>query len=901
MVNASIVVTGLTCEYQANPIGLDVRPPRLSWRLEAGERNVRQTAYHLLVADDLSRLEQGDGNCWDSGRVFSEDSIHQVYQGRPLESGRRYWWKVRVWDNRGQLSAWSEPAFWEMGLLNPVEWQAEWIQPDLAEDVSVPPPCPLLRTTFPVAGNVQSARAYVTSLGLYEMELNGQRVGDLLFTPGWTSYHKRLQYQTYEVTGYLKAGLNAVGVTLGDGWYRGYLGWHGRRNVYGRDLALLLQLVIVYADGRVQVAGTDASWKAATGPILKSDIYNGESYDARLERASWSTAGYDDHDWAGVRVVEHSQAILVAQAGPPVRRIEELRPAGLVRTLAGETVVDMGQNMVGWVRLQVQGQAGDVVTLRHAETLDQQGNLYTENLRSAQQTDQYVLKGGGEEVYEPHFTFHGFRYVAVAGYPGELTLDRITGIVIHSDTPPTGHFECSRPLLNQLQRNIVWGQKGNFLEVPTDCPQRDERLGWTGDAQVFLRTACFNRNVAGFFTRWLKDLAADQYEDGCVPHVIPDVLGKGGSAAWGDAAVIGPWTIYLCYGDTRILAEQYDSMAAWVNYVWRQAGDRLIWDSGSHFGDWLAINSTNPGSPYAVTDVELIATAFFAYSTSIVQQAARVLGKEEEAATYAHLLAQIKAAFGREFVTPNGRLASNTQTAYILALMFDLLPPSLHAGAARRLAEDVRKRGHHLTTGFVGTPYLCHVLSRYGYLDLAYALLEQESYPSWLYPVTQGATTIWERWDGLKPDGTFQDPSMNSLNHYAYGAIGEWLYRVVAGIEVDPGAPGYKRILIRPQPGGQLTSAGAWLDSMVGRIESRWALENGRFELAVTIPANTEAIVHLPAPSLVAVTEQGLPLGQVEAIHEIQQENGQVIVKLGSGRYRFSWPAATPVADEREE
>jgi alpha-L-rhamnosidase len=891
LTNQAITITDLTCEYERNPIGIDVERPRLSWRLASDERNVRQTAYHLLVADDLEWLGRDEGNCWDSSQRFSADSIHQVYEGRPLQSGRRYWWKVRVWDGDGRVTAWSEPAFWEMGLLSPAEWQAAWIRPDWVEDEAVSQPCPLLRTTFAVGEGIQSARAYVTSLGLYEMELNGQRVGDLLFTPGWTSYHQRLQYQSYDVTAYLQAGqLNGVGVTLADGWYWGNLGWQERRNVYGRELALLLQLVITYADGRIQVVGTDGNWKAATGPILKSDLYNGEQYDARLEKAGWSTAAYDDQDWLGVKVVEHSKEILVAPVGPPVRRIEEKRPVEIIHTPAGETVVDMGQNMVGWVRLRVEGAAGTVVTLRHAEVLDQQGNFYTENLRGAQQRNQYTLRGDGEEVYEPRFTFQGFRYVAVEGYPGELTADQITGIVIHSDMRPTGHFECSQPVINQLQQNIVWGQKGNFLEVPTDCPQRDERMGWTGDAQVFLRTACFNMNVAGLMSKWLKDLAADQEADGRVPHVVPDVLDDGGSSAWSDAAVICPWTIYLCYGDQRILAEQYDSMTAWVHYIWRQTGDRLIWDSGSHYGDWLAIQSPKHHRPNPVTDVDLIATAFFACSTSLVQQTAQILGKTEEAASYAELLAQIKAAFNREFVTANGRLAANTQTAYVLALMFDLLPEQLRNEAARRLAEDVRRRGYHLTTGFVGTPYLCHVLSRYGYLDVAYALLEQETYPSWLYPVTQGATTIWERWDGIRPDGTFQDAGMNSFNHYAYGAIGDWLYRVVAGMEVDPAAPGYKRILIRPQPGGQLKEARASLDSMYGRIESGWRLENGRFDLMVTIPANSEGMIYLPASSVNEVQEGGQALREGVGVQAIREEAGEVIVRVGSGRYHFSCP-----------
>ena len=462
--------------------------------------------------------------------------------------------------------------------------------------------------------------------------------------------------------------------------------------------------------------------------------------------------------------------------------------------------------MVGWVRLKVEGPAGTTVTLRHAEVLDKQGNFYTENLRAAKQTVRYTLNGRGAETYEPHFTFQGFRYVAVDGYPGPLTLDSLTGIVVHSDMTPASTFETSKPLVNQLQHNIVWGQKGNFVDVPTDCPQRDERLGWMGDAQVFAPTAAFNMDVAGFFTKWLRDVAADQLETGSVPHVIPDVLSEpgkpqAGSAAWADAAVIIPWTMYLSYGDRRILETQYPSMVAWVEYMRRRAGDDLIWSEDFTFGDWLAFASTASDYPGATTGKDLIATAMFAHSTDLLQRTARVLGKAEDAATYGALLDRIKAAFQREFVTATGRVGENTQTAYAVALQFDLLPEAMRAAAAGRLAQDIRQR-KHLTTGFVGTPYLCHVLSRYGYLDEAYLLLNREQYPSWLYPVKQGATTIWERWDGLKPDGTFQDKGMNSFNHYAYGAIGEWMYRVMAGIEIDPAAPGYKHTLIQPRPGG---------------------------------------------------------------------------------------------------
>jgi len=542
-------VTYLRTEYKVNPIGIDVLTPRLSWEIVSPERNVMQTAYQIQVADEVKNLQAGKNLRWDSGKIQSDQSIHVPYQGPELGSGERVYWRVRVWDDKDKASDWSQAAFWEMGLLKPGDWQAQWIQPDVPDDTSKSSPCPLLRKEFTLKGAVKSARAYVTGLGLYEMALNGQRVGDEVFTPGWTSYLNRIQYQTYDVTHLLKSGPNAVGVILGDGWYRGRIGWGNKRNLYGHQLLLLLQINVTYSDGTQEVIVSDASWKAATGPILMSDIYDGEVYDARLEKTGWTQTGFNDGDWAGVKVVDHSKEVLIAPAGPPVRKIEEIKPVKILKTPRGETVFDLGQNMVGWVRLKVQAPAGTKVTLLHVEMLDKDGNVYTENLRSARQTVEYICKGEGLEVYEPHFTFQGFQFVAIEGFPGEPNLETLTGVVIHSDMPPTGEFSCSNELINQLQHNIQWGQKGNFLDVPTDCPQRDERMGWTGDAQVFARTACFNFDAAAFYTKWLGDVAADQFDNGIVPHVIPDVLKGGGSAAWADASVIVPWTVYLCYGD----------------------------------------------------------------------------------------------------------------------------------------------------------------------------------------------------------------------------------------------------------------------------------------------------------------------------------------------------------------
>jgi len=890
----SVTVTGLRTEYKENPAGIDARAPRFAWQLRSDARGVRQTAYQLRVAGSEPDLRAGRRLVWDSGRVASDASVHVAYAGPPLRSRQACYWQVKVWDGAGVASPWSDVATWEMGLLDPGDWTASWIEPGLSEDPKTPGPSPLLRREFQVKGAVRRARAYVTSHGLYEMSLNGRRVGDELFTPGWTSYNKRLQYQTYDITPLLTQGRNAVGVSLGNGWYRGTLAWEGNRNIYGTRLALLAQLHITYADGREEVIGTDGQWKAAAGPILMSEIYDGETYDARREKDGWTAPGYDDAGWSPVSPANHAKDVLVAPAGPPVRRVKELTPTRIFRTPGGDLVADLGQNMVGWVRLAARGPAGTTITLRHAEVLDKQGNFYTANLRGAKATARYTLRGSGREVFEPRFTFFGFRYVAIDGYPGQPSPEDLTGIVVHSDMRVTGSLDTSDAMIDQLQRNITWGQRGNFLDVPTDCPQRDERLGWTGDAQVFARTAAFNMDVAGFFTKWLADLAADQFDDGAVPHVVPNVLRvspkqrPGGSAAWGDAAVVIPWTMYLAYGDRQLLERQYPSMARWVEFERVRAGDDFVWDGDFHFGDWLAFASNASDYPGATTGKDLIATAFFAYSTSLMEQVALVLGKTDEAARYRELLGKTRAAFLREFVTASGRVGENTQTAYVLALQFDLLPEGLRAEAAQRLAREIASR-RHLTTGFVGTPYLCHVLTRYGYLKEAYQLLNRREYPSWLYPITQGATTIWERWDGQKPDGTFQDVGMNSFNHYAYGAIGDWMYRVTAGLEIDPAAPGYKHAIVRPRPGGGLTNVSAWHETLYGPLASIWTLSGDRFELVITVPPNTRATVWLPSAQLAEVAESGRPVAPGIGIESARQEGGAVVVEVGSGRYTFAY------------
>ena len=877
-------VKDLICEYHTNPLGIDVQKPRLSWKIVSSEENMLQAAYEIKVTDQAPNGKL----IWTSGKVNSDQSVNVVYGGPALKSMQRVAWQVRIWDNKGKATGWSAPASWEMGILEPGLWKASWITLASEPDVKGSKPSQYFRKDFAADKKVKSARVYVTSLGLYQLFLNGQKVSSDLFTPGWTSYKTRIQYQTYDVTSMIQ-GNNTIGTIIGDGWYRGNIGWGNENGYYGHKIALLAQLQMNYTDGTSEVIGTDQSWKVSNGPIIFSDIYNGETYDARMEMPGWAKPGFDESKWEGAKILDHTKSTLIAPQGDVVKVTEEVKPVKVFTTPKGETVFDMGQNMVGWVKLQVTGKKGDQVTLKFAEVLDKAGNFYTDNLRVAKATDVYILKGDGIETFEPHFTFHGFRFVKIEGISGQPELGMITGKVIHSEMTPTGTFTCSDPMINQLQQNIQWGQRGNFLDVPTDCPQRDERLGWMGDAQVFSMTAAFNFDVSAFYTKWTKDIAADQLPNGSVPDVIPDVLkGGGGKTAWADACIIVPWTTYLIYGDQRILEVQYSSMKAWVEYMKTRAGEDNLWTGDWHYGDWLAFATTQSDYPGATTEKDLIATAYYSYSSGLLAKIAAIIGQNDDAKKYAQLSDNIKKAFNTEFVTPAGRLVSHTQTAYSLALAFDLLPEDLIPKAAAFLAEDIKKFGH-LTTGFVGTPLLCKTLSAHGYEDLAFMLLNRKEYPSWLYPVTQGATTIWERWDGQKPDGTFQDVGMNSFNHYAYGAIGEWLYRYVAGMDVDPEAPGYKHILLAPHPGGGLTNANAEFISLYGKIKSAWMLDGNDFVYEVTVPANTTATVTLPSTSAEDLKMNGKPLSaSVKSSLKVSGKN--VSLNVGSGSYIFNYP-----------
>ncbi len=879
---SQVVVQNLLTENKNNPIAIDANIPRFSWQLISDKRNTEQTAYEIKL------IGPGKSNNWNSGKIISNQSVQVAYAGPLLHSNLKYQWQVRVWDQANTISEWSAPASFQMGLLNVGDWSAKWIEPGFKED-EILRPCPLFRKSFAATKKIQSATIYITSHGLYEAHINGKRVGDAYLTPGWTAYQKRLQYQSYDVTDLLQKGKNAIAVSLGSGWYRGIIGFSNNKNVYGKDIALLLQLQITYNDGTIEKIVTDNTWKSGIGSIRSAEIYNGETIDARQEKNGWKLPDYNDVDWLGVSMGNQNMTTLISTENELVKKHELFKPVKIFTTPKGERVIDFGQNLVGWVTIKVKGKSGDKIMVSHAEVLDKEGNFYTENLRAAACQNTYILKGGEEEIFEPHFTWQGFRFAKIEGYPGELSADDFTAVALYSDMPQTGSFTSSNNLINQLQHNIQWGQNGNFLDVPTDCPQRDERLGWTGDAQAFSRTASFNRNVNSFFAKWLKDVSADQLANGSIPFVIPNILGAGaaGATGWADVATIIPWNMYLAYGDTRILEQQYPSMKAWLGYMQAQSKNDL-WNTGFHFGDWLFYRpfDDNDGSS-AVTDKYLIAQCFFAHTTQLLINTATVLGKNEDIPAYQSTLKKIKDAFLHEYVTGSGRLVSSTQTAYVLALNFDMLPESMRAEAADRLVQNIKAYGNHLTTGFLGTPYLCEVLSRFGHLDVAYTLLLQDSYPSWLYPVKMGATTIWERWNGIRTDGSFEPASMNSFNHYAYGAIGDWMYRTMVGLDTYADGAGYKHIKIQPHIGGSFQFASASLKTYYGTVSSGWKINSDNIEINATIPTNTHATIYIPATQASDITENGQPFSM--SYKETTGNNipHSILVELGSGDYHF--------------
>ena len=729
-------------------------------------------------------------------------------------------------------------------------------------------PSPHLRKEFEINSKFVRATLYVTAQGFAEMRLNGQRVGDEYFMPGWTDYRKRIYYRTYDVTSMLESGPNAMGAILGDGWFRGNISIKGQ-NQYGKQIRVKAQLQIDYADGRSEIIASDPSWKASFGPILESDMQAGETYDARKEIPGWDRPGFNESNWSAVNVGSalNAKPLIQAYPGVPVRKMRELMTRKLSEPQPGKFVFDLGQNFSGWIRLKVKGKAGEKIVMRFGEMLNADGTVYTENLRSARATDTYICKGDGEEIWEPHFTFHGFRYAEITGLSVKPNEDTVTGVVVHSDAPLTSSFESANPMLNQLHSNIVWGQLSNYLDVPTDCPQRDERLGWTGDTQVFIRSGCYNQDVSAFFTKWNIDLMDTQQEDGRFGNQAPVFHGYG-SPGWADAGVICPWTIYQVYGDIRMLEQYYDQMVRFIEHC-RNRPER-------GFGDWLAVGSKTPKN--------LIALAYSGYSTKLMIDVAEALGRKEDAETYSQLFKSIQSDFQENFVQPDATIAGNSQTAYCMAIYFNLLTEQQREQAAAHLVERIQAKDYHLSVGFLGVNILLPTLTEIGRSDLAYRLMQNKTYPSWGYSIEQGATTIWERWNSYTKKHGFGPVNMNSFNHYAYGSCSEWMFRSMLGIDTD--GAGYQKIKMKPEFDESLPWAKGHYDSIHGRIRSDWKWGNKTFKWAVTVPPNTTAMVYMPE-NAASLTESGKPLANENGIRFIRTEDGRAVYELLSGEYLF--------------
>jgi alpha-L-rhamnosidase len=861
--------SNLRTEFLENPMGIDELFPRLSWWVMDDRPGAKQSGYRIRAASEASILARGSADLWDTGKIESDVQSHIAYAGIALISRQRVWWEVQLWDADGKPGAVSETAFFETGLLNRGDWGARFIAAPLVGTGKLGAPAPLFRKAFELPKHIKSARLYITALGLYEALINGKTVTEDRLRPGWTDYKHRLAVQTYDVTALLSRGENAIGVTLGDGWYCGQVGAHDRAMHWGIKPALLAQLEITMVDGKKFNIGSDKSWRWNSGAIIASDLIAGEEYDARRDIPGWATHHFDDRKWEKAGEIPWPNTTLVWSPAPPVRVVKELQPLAdpSEKSFGWDRAThtfDFGQNFAGTVRLTVQGPAGCTLQLRYAEALKPSDEIDQSNLRSARCTDHYTLRGESSgETYEPHFTFHGFRYLEITtprqwmskDRPDrlqKLTRDSVVGLVLMSDTPATGTFECDHPLLNRLQQNIQWGQRSNFLEAPTDCPQRDERLGWTGDAQVFAPTAAFNMDVAAFFTKWMRDMDDSQGPRGEIPCVVPNILGGDDSGpGWSDARVVIPWAMYHAYADRRMLERHYPSMKKWAQYQIETARDgvRCYPEFPSHqgFGDWLALDGDGIDAGRNATPKDLIGTAYYAYAMGIIRDIADTLGNREDVEFFAARRVEAVNAFQKNFVTPSGRIAVVSQTANLMALAFDLLPESMRSSAVDRLVGLLKDRNWHLSTGFLGTPLLCSVLSRFDRINVAFKVLMQETYPGWLYPVSIGATTMWERWNSWTPDKGFVEVGMNSLNHYAYGAIGEWLYATIGGIALDPAKPAYKHIQIAPKPGGGIKHARTRLQSMHGPIEVRWEITADTFTLHTKIPANTTATVTLPS------------------------------------------------------
>lgn len=836
-------------EYKREPFGMSVRIPRFSWKLESEEKDTVQTAYRLQVFS-------GKELAWDSGRRESAQSVLVSYGGKKLEEERDYQVYLSVEDNHGNTAE-SQTSFYT-GIFDAHHLQAKMITHDFEQEETA---CPVFYRCFAVAKKpVERAVLYATAHGVYEVQLNKSRVGEDYMCPGWTGYHRRLQYQTYDVTGYLKTGSeNCIEMTVGNGWYKGILSFDCKPDRYGDRVAAFAELHVIYQDGSREIIVTDTDWKVRTGPIRYREIYMGETIDTDNAAQREGT----------VSVAEFDAAVLVPQENEPVRITKRIVPKKIFTDPEGNRLVDFGQNLTGLVEIRIQGKKGQKITVRHAETLDHDGVFYPDTLRTAASVDTYILDGT-EQVLMPHFTFHGFRYIAVEGV-ANLSPEMFTACVMHSDMRETGTFHCSNETVNRLQENIAWSLRDNFFDIPSDCPQRDERLGWMGDAQVFSWTAAFNRNTALFFSKWMKDVAAASSLEEGVPHIVPDIQGTYSSAGWSDAAVIIPWVVYQTYGDVRILEESWQCMHEWVDYIHNRVNENGLWMTNYQYGDWLALDREQGDGSVGATDIYLVANACYLYVTDLVAKTAKVLGKETETAYYENLYAETLESFREEYFTSRGRIVSETQTGCVLSLHFHLAKEKDRERILNALLANIENHKNHLTTGFLGTPYLCHALSDSGAHDMAGLLFMRDDYPSWLYGVKMGATTMWERWDAIRPDGSMPHPGQNSMNHYAYGAIGDWMYRKIGGI--NQLEAGYHRFYVKPMFVKGIEEARTELETPYGRIVSFWSCRNKKIHIEVSVPANTTALIYLP-----------------------EKED---VLEAGSGSYVYEYDTATSLRELR--
>jgi len=883
--------TNLRCEYLHNPLAIEQKTPRLSWEVKANGRRKSQSAYQILVASSTELLAQNIGDLWNSGKVISDETVNINYRGTKLNSRASCYWKVKVWDQNDVASAWSDNAKWSMGLLHENDWTAQWIGYDEALRDSLkygtqpwangverkkeyrPLPCPYLRKEFDLEKEVSSAKVYITSLGIYEMYLNGVRVGEDYFTPGWTDYNKRIYYNTYDIGNLLKQGANTIAVILADGWYAGSVSNKGQ-HYYGENLRLKAQIEIQLESGDTIEVISDGSWRAAYGGIREADMQMGEVFDARLEPDGWQLNGFDDGNWSEVVSSDTITAQLQSYPGVPVQQTSEIKPIEVFETRSGVYVVDLGQNFAGWAKIRINETRGDSIVLRYAEKLNPDSSLYRRNLRGARATDIFIANGREEEVWEPRFTYHGFQYIEISGCSQPVTIESIRGVVLHSNLEQTGSFSSSNLLINKIYENIFWSQRSNYFEVPTDCPQRDERAGWLGDAQLFMHTASYNMDVAPFYTKWLVDVSDAQFEGGTISSVAPYVR-VAYAAGWGDAAIICPWQLYHTYADTQVIARHYETMKLWMKFTESKSENDL--STLMSFGDWQNVKSETP--------TKVVATAYYRRSTALMAEMAQLLGRNDDAIEYKNLSENIKRSFTENLVSDSGHVEGRTQTGYLLALAFDLVPDSMRPTLVEHLVDDIISRDTSLSTGILGTHLLLPTLAENGHLDLAYKLLLKTDFPSWGHHIENGATTIWERWDGYSAEKGFVDDDINSFNHYAYGSIGEWFYSTIAGIQSD--GPGYKQIIIHPKPGGGITHAEATYKSIRGYIASSWTITGGEFQLNVSIPANTTAKIYMPTSEPNDIREGEQLISQVKDCRVSLRDSKTTLIEVGSGDYSF--------------